>query len=429
MDAARFAQTVFSALANGSLYAFVALGFGLVSRSTGVINFAQGDLVMLGGVLTAALASLGFPLLFDVPMAAVITAALSGAIYYVAIRPAANATMAQVTLITIGFAILLRGGVTMIWGSDPMAVPPFTGTRPFDVYGVSILPQELWRIGTLVAVTILAAIFFQRTTIGLALRAGAANPLGASFVGIDHRRLGLVAFVAAGFLGGLGGAVWSPISYAQVDVGVGIGIKGFTAAILGGMGSAYGPIFGGLLLALIEAFSAGYISSAWQDAITFGVLLVVLILRPQGLLGGTLSLTKEEKAEEVLSIRTRANGFTAKDFYSLGAGIILLGGLGLVLGGTWLTSSIFAGFIAIVVMGLVLLTGYCGQLSLGQAGFMMVGAYSSGYLTMNAGWPPLAAMLFGMALAAILALGLGRIIFHLRGFYLSMASLGFLMIA
>src|SRR5262249_56109132 len=143
-----------------------------------------------------------------------------------------------------------------------------------------------------VLITSRTGFSFRIRIMDLAWRGGATSPLGARFVGIDPRVLGLLAFAASGFLGAVAGAVWSPISFAQVDVGLGAALKGFTAAILGGLHSNYGPILGGIVLALIESFSAGYISSAYMDSITFGLILVVLVLRPQGLLASPLSLTK-----------------------------------------------------------------------------------------------------------------------------------------
>jgi branched-chain amino acid transport system permease protein len=429
MDFTNVAQTAFAGISNGALYAFLGLGFSLVIRSTGLINFAQGDLMMLGGILTGALCHAGLPVAVSAPLAIAATTLLSAGFYWFAIRPAAGATMAQVVLLTIGFAICLRGLVTIGWGSEPMMVPSFTGEMPFDLFGVSILPQEVWLIGALVLVTLAIGFFFRRTILGLALRAGATNPLGASFVGIDPRILGLTAFAASGFLGALAGAIWSPISFAQVDVGLGVALKGFTAAILGGLHSNYGPILGGIVLALIESFSAGYISSAYMDSITFGLMLLVLVLRPQGLLGSALSLTKDERPEEILSTAARPTGFTIRDGAMLAILVIALTGLGLVMNGTWLTSGIFAGIMAIVVMGLVLLTGYGGQLSLGQGAFMMIGAYATGYLTVKLNWPSYGAMLVGVVLAAGVAFILGRLIFVLRGLYMSMASFGLLMIS
>ncbi len=384
---------------------------------------------MLGAILTGVLARAGVPVMLAALIATFACAAIGGAFYQLALRPARRATIAQSVLITIGFAILIRGAVTTIWSAEPIPVPPFTGGTPLNVMGVSVLPQELWLIATLALVAIATSGFFQRTVMGLALRAAASNPLGAAFVGIDHRRMGFYAFVAAGLLGGLGGAVWAPISLAQVDIGLGLGLKGFTAAALGGFSTAYGPIVGGLLLGLAEGFGNGFISSAYQDAITFSLLLLVLILRPQGLLGVRAAGAGDDKREEVLSTTVSATRFTRADLIRLVVGVAILVALGQVLTGVWLTTAIFAEITAIVVMGLVLLTGYCGQLSLGQGAFMMIGAYSSGFLTVKEGWPALPAMALGIVLAVLTALALGRMIFRLRGYYLSMASLGLLMIA
>ncbi len=429
MDASTVGQTIFSGLANGALYAFVGLGFGLVNRSTGIINFAQGEFVMLGAMFTALLAAAGVPVGLSAALAVLATAGVSAAFYLCALVPARRATVAQLVLITIGFSIFIRGAATTLWGAAPLPVPSFSGSRPILVAGVSILPQELWLVGILIAASIAIAVFFQRTIIGLAMRAGASNPLGAAFLGVDHRRLGLYAFVLAGMLGALGGAVWSPIAFAQVDIGIGLGLKGFIAAALGGFATVYGPIGGGLLLGLLEAFGAGFISSAYQDAITFTLLLLVLIFRPQGLLGTSISPTMEERPEGIPLRHVQGTRFVIQDAYRFLAGLLVLIGCGQALSGIWLTTAIFALILAIVVMGLVLLTGYCGQLSLGQGAFMMIGAYSTGFLTLRAGVAPIAAMAVGAVLATAVAAILGRIIFRLHGFYLSMASLALLMIA
>jgi ABC-type branched-subunit amino acid transport system permease subunit len=428
VDLVSFGQTVFGGLANGALYAFVGLGFSLISRSTGIINFAQGEFAMLGAVLTGLLSVHGIPLVLAVPIAVLVCGLIGGGLHVLAIQRAERANMAQLIIMTIGFSILIRGAVTWGWGSDPIVVPAFTGSRPLNFFGVTILPQALWLIGTLAIVTVLMWLFFHRTVIGLALRAGAANPLGAAFVGIDHKRLGAYSFVAAGLLGGLGGAVWAPIAFAQVDLGVALSLKGFTAAALGGFGTTFGPIAGGLIFGLVESLSAGFVSSAYQEAIAYGLLLVILIVRPQGLLGTIKRGATDDHREEVLSSGLMPTRITQSDVIRFALTTLIVLVLGSVLTGSWLTSAIFAGITAIVVMGLVLLTGYAGQISLGQGTFMMVGAYSSGYLTLKAGWPAIGALVFGMVLAGVFALILGRFIFRLRGYYLAMASLSLLMI-
>jgi branched-subunit amino acid ABC-type transport system permease component len=166
-----------SGLANGALYAFVGLAFSLVSRSTGLINFAQGDLTMLGRMLAAALSESGVPLLIAVPLASVGCAAVGGGFYCFAIRPSTRATMSQLIIITVGLSILIRGAVTSLWGTDPKQEPPLTPGAPIALGGVSILPQQLWLIGVLVLIAVGTAWFFRRTTLGLARRASAANPL------------------------------------------------------------------------------------------------------------------------------------------------------------------------------------------------------------------------------------------------------------
>jgi branched-chain amino acid transport system permease protein len=422
-----FAQTCFSGLANGALYAFIALGFSLINRSTGIINFAQGDLTMLGGMLTAVLVEAGVPLPLAVLGASLACAAVCGAFYLLAIRPARAANMSQLTIMTIGLSILIRGGVVSLWGSDPRAEPAFSGDAPLALGGLVVLPQELWLIGALVVAAVATALFFKRTMLGLALRASAANPVGAACMGIAPQRLGFAAFLMAGLLGGLGGAIWTPIYFAQVDVGLGLGLKGFAAAVIGGIASAYGPIVGGVVLAMIEAFSAAYVSSSWQEAILYGLMLAMLLVRPQGLLGKRYSATIDEKPAPASS-RVRSTVLSGRVLTVMAAATVLMLMVPMVLRDAALTSVIFGADMAIVVLGLVLVTGYGGQLALGQGAFMMIGAYASGYLTTVSGWPPLAALLFGMAVAAGLAALLGRIIFRLRGYFLSMASLAVLMI-
>lgn len=428
MDLVSLGQIVVSGLANGALYAFVGLGFSLISRSTGIINFAQGDFAMLGAVLTGILVAGEVPLILAVPLAVLSCGLIGGALHVFAIQRAERANMAQLIIMTIGFSILIHGAVIWGWGSDPISVPAFTGGTPLNVFGVTILPQALWLIGTLVVVTGLMWVFFQRTVLGLALRAGASNPLGAAFVGINHKRLGAYSFMAAGLLGGLGGAVWAPIAFAQVDIGVALGLKGFTAAALGGFGTTFGPIAGGLIFGLIESLASGLVSSAYTEAISYGLLLVVLIVRPQGLLGKRTRGAVDDHQEEALSAGLMPTRLGRPDLLRLAITVVILLAMSVVLTGAWKTSAIFAGITAIVVIGLVLLTGFAGQISLGQGTFMMVGAYSSGYLTLKAGWPPIAALAFGMVFAGLLALLIGRFIFRLRGYYLAMASLSLLMI-
>jgi branched-chain amino acid transport system permease protein len=172
-----------------------------------------------------------------------------------------------------------------VWGKNSLAVPPLLGEQPLTVLGATILPQAIWiLVATALAITLLV-LFFRRTTAGLAMRGVASNPTAAAVVGLTVQRLRTLSFALAGFLGGLAGVLITPITTLRYDVGVLLGLKGFAAAILGGFGSFPGAIVGGITLGLLESLGAAYVSSVWKDTIAFLVLLLVLFVRPHGLLG------------------------------------------------------------------------------------------------------------------------------------------------
>lgn len=421
-------QAVVAGLANGALYAFVGLGIGFIYRSTGIINLAQGDMTMLGAMLTAVLAGAGWPVGPAMLAAALICGVVSGLFYLLVIWPAAKATMSQLVILTLGLSVLLRGVVTAFWGTEPLRVPPLTGDVPLKIGHASVLPQELWLVAALACLAGGCMLFFKRTKWGLALRAGAANAIGSMCVGIDHKRLAFMAFMLAGVLGGAGGAVWAPIAFAHVDIGTGIVLKGFAAAVLGGLTTPVGPILGAAILGLFESLAAGYVSSAYRDAIVFALLLLVLVVKPEGLMGKrnrSLQLGSHAEALSVASIG-QPRSWRVGQFAMLA---VLLAGLGGWLQGAWLTAGTLALVLVLVVLGLVVLTGYTGQLALGQGAFMMIGAYATAYLTQEHAWTPVAAMVFGAATAVVVAAVCGYFILRLQGFYMSVASLALLMIA
>lgn len=421
-------QAVIAGLANGALYAFVGLGIGFIYRSTGIINLAQGEMTMLGAMLTAVLSAAGWPVLLAMVAAALICGVVSGLFYMLVIWPAAKATMSQLVILTLGLSVLLRGVVTAFWGTDPLRVPPLSGSSPVRLGEVSVLPQQLWLVAALACLAGCCMLFFKRTKWGLALRAGAANVIGSMCVGIDHKRLAFMAFMLAGVLGGAGGAVWSPIAFAQVDIGMGIVLKGFAAAVLGGLATPAGPIVGAAILGLFESLTAGYVSSAYRDAIVFALLLLVLVFRPQGLMGKRSRGIQLGSHAEALGVKSVAQTHTAH-LTQFGMLAVLLASLGATLQGAWLTVGVLALVLTLVVLGLVVLTGYTGQLALGQGVFMMLGAYATAFLTQEHGWPALGAMAFGAVLAVAVAMICGYFILRLQGFYMSVASLALLMIA
>jgi branched-chain amino acid transport system permease protein len=282
---AQLAQFLFAGLTVGAIYALVALGFSIIYNASHVINFAQGEFVMIGGMATVAFIGVGLPLPLAA-MAAVLGAALVGlALAKFAVEPARGASVVTLIIITIGAAILLRGLAGAIWGKNIHAVPAFTGERPIDFAGATLMPQSLWVLGTTMAVVVALWWFFNRTLTGKAILATSHNRLAAQLVGVSVRRVLMVSFGLSAGLGALAGILIAPITFTSWDVGVMLGLKGFAAAILGGLGSGPGAIAGGLLLGMLESLGAGYISSAYKDAIAFIIILVVLVFMPGGLSG------------------------------------------------------------------------------------------------------------------------------------------------
>jgi branched-chain amino acid transport system permease protein len=282
---AQLVQFLLSGLTVGAIYALVALGFAIIYNASHVINFAQGEFVMIGGMATAAFVESGLPL----PLAALLAvggAMLVGlALEKLAVEPARGAPVVTLIIITIGASILLRGLAALIWDKKIHAVPAFSGEAPIRLGGATLLPQTLWVLGATLATVALLWWFFNRTLTGKAILAVSHNRLAAQLMGISVRRVLLVSFGLSAALGALAGVLIAPISFTSWDVGVMLGLKGFAAAILGGMGSGPGAIIGGLALGLIESLGAGYLSSAYKDVFAFVIILAALIFLPDGLAG------------------------------------------------------------------------------------------------------------------------------------------------
>ncbi len=279
-------QFTLAGLTNGAIYALIALGFSVVHNSMGIVNFTQVDFVSLGGMLMfSALLTLGLPMVPGLLLAVAGVALVAMLVERFGLRPARSHNELVLIFLTIGISIILRGGMKLIWGTNRMAVPPLSGEEPLTLFGASILPQALWILLLTLVAVLLLHWFFHHTPMGLAMRAAASNPTAAAVVGISPGRIRLLSFAIAGALGSLAGVLVTPITTLSYDVGVLLGLKGFAAAILGGFGSFPGAILGGIGLGLLESLAAGYISSAYKDVAAFVVLLLVLFVRPKGLLG------------------------------------------------------------------------------------------------------------------------------------------------
>lgn len=286
---AQFLQFFFSGLTIGATYALAALGFTIIYNASGVINFAQGEFIMLGGMAAALMTSQGMPLPLAIAIA-VSAAALGGLLVEkLAIEPAKNAEVVTLIIITIGASLFMRGLVQVTLGKGTHALPAFSGDQPIELLGATLLPQSLWVLGVTLVIVAVLAWFFTRTLRGKAMLATSHNKLAAQLVGINTKAILLASFGLSAALGALGGILVAPITNTSYDVGIMLGLKGFVAATLGGLGSGAGAIVGGLLLGLVEAMTAGYISSSYKDAVPFVLILVVLFFMPRGLFGAKVT--------------------------------------------------------------------------------------------------------------------------------------------
>jgi branched-chain amino acid transport system permease protein len=281
-----FLQFLLSGITVGATYALVGVGFSIIYNASQVINFAQGEFVMLGGMMTWFLfEEAGLPMPAAVPLAITGTVMVGLALEKFAIEPARNASIVTLIIITIGASIFLRGGAQLVWGRDFHAVPALSGDAPINLSGVALNPQSLWVVGSTIVVIVLLHWFFSRTMTGRAMRAVAFNMLAAQLAGVNNRLILMFSFGLSAALGALAGVLIAPITLTYPDVGIMLGLKGFCAAILGGLGYPYGAIVGGLVVGISEAMTAGYVSSAYKDAVAFVIILLTLFFMPNGLFG------------------------------------------------------------------------------------------------------------------------------------------------
>jgi branched-chain amino acid transport system permease protein len=280
-------QFTISGLKNGAIYALVALGFTIVYASTGAINFAQGEFFMLGGMLGVWLtAGLGLPLPLAVVLAMLGTALIGIVFEILAVRPIADADPLRIIMVTIGGSVVLRQMALHLFGPDEVPLPPFTGGQSLRALGAAVERQTIWIWLLTFGAVLLLAYVYRRTSFGKAMRATSLRREAARLVGIDARAMVTASFGLAAGLGALAGLAVAPLTQTSFHVGAAIGVKGFAAAILGGLGNPVAAVAGGIVLGLMESYTAGYIDPLYKDAVALIVLLAVLFVRPQGLFGG-----------------------------------------------------------------------------------------------------------------------------------------------
>lgn len=284
-----FLQFFLSGLAVGAVYALVALGFTIIYNASDVVNFAQGEFVMLGGMITATAFAAGWSLPFAALFAVIFTALVGIALNKFAIEPARGAPVVSIIIITIGASIFVRGLTQVFLGKQLYRFPAFTGEAPIRIFGATIVPQNLWVFFGAILIFVLLWLFFNKTLLGRAVLATANNRIAALLVGVNTSYVMTLSFAVSAAIGALAGVLVTPITLTSFDIGMTMALKGFAAAMLGGMGNPKGALVGGIVLGLLESMTAGYISSQYKDAAAFVVILAVLFFMPQGLFGARVS--------------------------------------------------------------------------------------------------------------------------------------------
>ncbi len=275
-------QALLTGLAVGVVYGVVGVGYVVIHRITGMVNFSQGDLAM-AGAFGAVVAAKGLP-----GPAAMLAGAVTGAgmallVYRLAIHPLRDKGTLVQTIATLGAAIVIRGAAQLVFGTEPYSLKPLTDGGPLRIFGGSFPFQAVWLVAVAVVAVLALRQFFDKTMTGRALSACAVNRYAAGVVGINVVTMATLAFAISGGVTGLIGAMQAPLNFATVGVGLTLSLKGFIAAILGGFDRIGLTLGGGILVGVFEAFAAAGVSSSYQDVIVLSLLLVLLIARPSGL--------------------------------------------------------------------------------------------------------------------------------------------------
>ncbi len=281
-----FTQQLVSGLALGCVYGLIALGFVLIYKATEVVNFAQGELMMLGGFFAYTYISLlGFNYWAGFALSVLSLGLVGMVIERVVVRPILGFPQFAIVMATIGLGFLLRSLAGMIWGTDDLRIEtPFSS----GVLRIGNLVLAHDKLSVIVATVILIAIlyvFFNKTRLGTAMRATSENMLAAYYMGIPVKRVVSLIWAISAMVACCAGVLLAPITFINSNVGLGLGLKAFPAAVLGGFGSIPGALVGGLIIGVIEVLAGFYLAQGWKDVAPYLVLLIMLLLKPEGLFG------------------------------------------------------------------------------------------------------------------------------------------------
>ncbi len=279
-----FVQTVVGGLTFGAIYALVALGFSLIYRTMALVNFAHGDVLMLGAYLgSTMILSFRLPVAVAMVASTLLTAAVGIGIERI-LRPLENKDLDLMLIGTLGFGIVLQSGAIIVWGTAGQAVRIPFGAAPIDIAGIIVQPYDLMILVAAAAIGTALYLFLGRTKLGLAMQASAMDFQAASAMGIDVGRMNAIAFAIGSALAAIAGNLAAPLLYVEPTVGVSLGIRAFAAAMLGGFGSIPGAIVGGLAIGLLDSFATGMFQG-YGEVVTFVTFALLISLRPTGIFG------------------------------------------------------------------------------------------------------------------------------------------------
>ena len=285
MDWQLLSAQLLNGLVLGSIYALIALGYTMVWNILEFINFAQGEVYMIGAFVGLTVVVSGAPLIVGFIAGAAAAALLGVLIERLAYRPLRGTPKINLLISAIGVSIILQNSAQLIWGARPKVFPsPFLDAS-FQIAGININFQQIFIIGTALLLMVGLQLWIKHSMMGKALRGSAQDMEAAQLMGIPTNRIVSLTFAVGSALGAIAGILIGPLYLVYPTMGSLAGLKAFTAAVLGGIGNIAGALVGGLLLGTIESLAAAYVSSGYRDAIAFGVLILVLLFRPWGLLG------------------------------------------------------------------------------------------------------------------------------------------------
>ena len=280
-----FLQYTINGIITGLIYSLVALGFNIIYSTTKIVNFAQGEFVMLGAMLQFYFLTLHIPIILGFTLSAIIVGVVGYTIHTVFIRGAKKPDELALIVLTIGIAMILRGASMLLFGKNAHAVKQFLPFDSITIFGLTFSSQYIVVFAGTVIFATLLFIFFNKTNSGKVMMASSNNPLACRLFGIDVEQVQALSFLISGMLGAIGGSIIAPISFAKYNMGLIMGLKGFSASVVGGFGNNVGAIAGGLIIGVSESLAAGYISSSYKDIVAFLIMILVLFIKPSGIFG------------------------------------------------------------------------------------------------------------------------------------------------